>query len=199
MQKIHKANGYITCIPNNAEKYISFSIAQLKFLDSFQFLASSMEKLVDATVKADYKITKSEFGDTTDIILRKSVYPYEYINRFDGFNETKLPPIETFYSTLNNEGISKDYYAHAQKVWKLFNCKSLGEYHDIYLKTDVTLLADVFQTFRKTCMDAYKLDPLHYYTAPGLSWDALLKHTKIDLELLTDIDMHLFIETGMMV
>ena len=78
-----------------------------------------------------------------------------------------------------------------------FNCKTLGDYHDLYLKTDVVLLADVFQTFRKTCMGSYKLDPLHYYTAPGLSWDALLKHTKIDLELLTDMDMHLFIERGM--
>ena len=149
MQKIHKANSYITCIPNNAERYISFSIAQLKFLDSFQFMASSLEKLPDATDKADFKITKKEFGDKTDRIPRAGVYPYEYINRVDRYNETKLPPIETFYGTLNNEGISKDDYAHAQKVWTLFNCKSLGDYHDLYLKTDVTLLADVFQTFRK--------------------------------------------------
>ena len=78
-----------------------------------------------------------------------------------------------------------------------FNCKTVGDYHGLYLKTDVVLLAEVFQTFRKPCLDAYKLDPLHYNTAPGLSWDALLKHTKIDLELLTDIDMHLFKEKGM--
>ena len=170
MKDIHKANGYITCIPNNAEKYISFSIAQLKFVDSFQFMASSLGKLADATDKAEFKITKKkkkEFGDKTDVILRKGVYPYEYVNRFDRFNETKLPPIEKFYITLNNEGISKDKYAHAQKVCKLFNFKFLGDYHDLYLKTDVMLLADVFQTFRKTCMDAYKLDPLHYYTAPA--------------------------------
>ena len=82
-------------------------------------------------------------------------------------------------------------------MWKTFNCKTLGDYHDLYLRTDVLLLADIFQTFRKTCMNNYKLDPLHYYTAPGLSWDALLKYTEIDLELLTDIDMHLFIEKGM--
>ena len=67
----------------------------------------------------------------------------------------------------------------------------------MYPKTDVVLLADVFQTFRKTCMDAYKLDPLHYYTASGLPWDAFLKQTKIDLELLTDIDVHLAIQKGM--
>ena len=82
-------------------------------------------------------------------------------------------------------------------MWIEFNCKTLGDYHDLYLITDVVLLADVFQTFRKTCLGSYKLDPLHYYTAPGLSWDALLKYTKSDLELLTDMNMHLFIEKGM--
>ena len=84
-----------------------------------------------------------------------------------------------------------------QKVWETFSCETLGDYHDLYLKTDVTLLADEFQTFRRTCMNAYKLDPLHYYTAPGLSWDALLKHNGIELELLTDYDQHLLIEIGM--
>ena len=157
-------------------------------------MASLLEKLVNATNESDFKITNSEFDDKTDIILRKDVYPYEYIDSQERFNETKLPPIEKFYSTLNNDGISKDDYEHAQKVWQSFNCKTLV---DLYLKTDVTLLADIFQTFRKTCNDSYKLDPLHYYTAPGLSWDALLKHTQIDLELLTDMDMHLFIEKSM--
>ena len=194
MQKIHTAKGNITCIANNAEKYISFNIGQLKFLDSFQFMASSLEKLVEATDKADFKITKSEFDVKTDTILRKGVYPYEYIDSQERFKETELPPIEAFYSKLSDETISQKDYDHAHQVWKEFNCKTIGDYHDLYLKTDVVLLADVFQTFRKTCMDAYKLDPLHYYTAPGLSWDALLKHTQINLELLTDIDMHLFIE-----
>ena len=102
-----------------------------------------------------------------------------------------------FYSSLSDESISKKDYQHAQEVWKTFNCENLGDYHDLYLKTDVTLLADRFQTFRRTCMNAYKLDPLNYYTAPGLSWDALLKYTAIELELLTDYDQHLFIEKGM--
>ena len=157
MQKIHKAKGNITCIPNNAEKYISFSIAQLKFLDSFQFMASSLEDLVKATNKSDLKITKSEFGDKTDIILRKGVYPYEYIDSLDRFNETQLPPIDKFYCKLSDEKIKDVDYEHAQKVWNEFNCKTIGDYHDLYLKTDVVLLADVFQTFRKTCMDSYKL------------------------------------------
>ena len=197
MQRIHKAKGHITCISNNAEKYISFSVAQLKFLDSFQFMASSLERLVDATDKADFKITKSEFGSKAPLILRKGVYPYEYIDSLDRFSETQLPPIDKFYSRLTDEKISQKDYEHAQKVWEAFNCRTLGDYHDLYLKTDITLLADVFQTFRKTCMGAYRLDPLHYYTAPGLSWDSLLKYSKVELELLTYMDMHLFIEKGM--
>ena len=191
MHKIHTAKGNITCIASNAEKYISFNIGQLKFLDSFQFMASSLEKLVEATDKADFKITKSEFDVKTDTILRKGVYPYEYIDSQERFKETELPPIEAFYSKLSDETISQKDYDHAHQIWKELNCKTIGDYHDLYLKTDVVLLADVFQTYRKTCMDAYKLDPLHYYTAPGLSWDSLLKHTQINLELLTDIDMHL--------
>ena len=172
-------------------------LLKFKFLDSFQFMASSLENLVKATNKSDFKITKSEFGDKTDIILRKGVYPYEYIDSLGRFNETQLPPIDKFYSKLSDEKIKDVDYEHALKVWNEFNCKTIGDYHDLYLKTNVVLLADVFQTFRKTCIVSYKLDPLHYYTAPGLSWDALLKHTNIDLELLTEMDMHLFIEKGM--
>ena len=132
-----------------------------------------------------------------NLLLQKGVYPYEYMDSFDHFQETELPPIGKFYSSLSDESISKKNYQHAQEVWKTFNCENLGDYHDLYLKTDVTLLADVFQTFHRTCINAYKLDPLNYYTAPGLSWDSLLKYTAIELELLTDYDQHLFIEKGM--
>ena len=237
IQKLHATKGNITCIANNAEKYISFSVAQLKFLDSFQFMASSLEKLVQSTIgsapicpkcqketeettidenwlltaqctkcksvrtkqlhKSDLPITVNNVSENAHLIAGKGFYPYEYIDSHERFKETELPPMEAFYSKLTNETISAKNYEHAQTVWKKFNCQTLGDYHDLYLKSDVLLLADVFQTFRKTCMEAYKLDPLHYYTAPGLSWDALLKYTKIDLELLTDMDMHLFIEKGM--
>ena len=109
-----------------------------------------------------------------NLLLQKGVYPNEYMASFDRFQETELPPIGKFYSSLSDESISKKDYQHAQEVWKTFNCENFGDYHALYLKTDVTLLADVFQTFRRTCMNAYKLDPLNYYTAPGLSWNALL-------------------------
>ena len=136
------------------------------------------------------------------LILRKGVYPYEYMDSFEKFNEASLPPKEVFYSKRTDSHISDDDYEHAKKVWKAFKCETLGDHHDLYLATDTLLLADVFENFRKTSNTTkhfkhYGLDPAHYYTSPGLSWDALLKHTDIKLELLTDCNMYLFIEKGM--
>ena len=101
-----------------------------------------------------------------------------------------------FFSSLKDSDISEKEYERAVNVWKVFKIKNLGEYHDLYLKTDVLLLADVFEKF-KTCLDYYSLDPCHYYSSPGLSWDAMLKMTGIKLELINDINVHLFIEKGM--
>ena len=112
-------------------------------------------------------------------------------------NQNSPPPKEAFYSKLSDAHISDDDYTHAQKDWATFGCKTLGDYSDLYCRTDVLLLADVFETFRKMCLRQYGLDPAHYYTSPGLSWDALLKKTGVELELLTDYDQHLLIERGM--
>ena len=101
-----------------------------------------------------------------------------------------------FYIKLNDEHITEDEYAHAQKVWETFKCNTLRDYHDLYVKTDVALLADVFENFRNLCLEQYGLDPAHYFTSPGLSWDALLKKTGVNLELFTDLEMHLFAERG---
>ena len=125
------------------------------------------------------------------------IYPYEYIDSWERFSEIKLPDKEKFYSKLNDEHITDEEYAHAQTVWETFECKTLGDYHDLYVKTDVALLADVFENFRNLCQEQYGLDPAHYYTSPGLSWDALLKKTGVELDLFTDIDMYLFVERGM--
>ena len=109
----------------------------------------------------------------------------------------ELPTKDQFYSILNDQHITDDEYDHAKKVWKTFKIKTMGEYHDLYLVSDVLLLTDVFEDFRKTCMQYYKLDPCHYFMSPGLSWDAMLKMTNIKLELMTDINMFQFIEKGM--
>ena len=111
------------------------------------------------------------------------------------FNET-LPDKESFYSELNKEGITDEDYVHAQKVWKVFEIKNLGEYHDLYVQSDTLLLADVFENFRDGCINKYKLDPAHFLSAPGLAWQACLKKTGVKLELLTDNDMLMMVEKG---
>ena len=111
--------------------------------------------------------------------------------------KTELPAKDAFFSILHNEHISDVDYAHAQHVWKAFNCQTLGDYHDIYLRTDVMLLADIFENFRNISLESYKLDPAHYFTAPGLAWDAMLKLTGVRLELIDDIDQYLMIESGL--
>ena len=138
----------------------------------------------------------SEFGGKTDLISRKGVYPYDWMDCFDKFSRCKLPPKKKFYNRLNKTHISDEDYDHALNVWKQFNLKDMGEYHDLYLKSDVLLLADVLEEFRSVCLENYQLDPAWYYTSPGLAWDAALKKTKARLELLTDPDMLLMLEEG---
>jgi len=113
------------------------------------------------------------------------------------FDKTELPTKEEFYSILNDDHITDEDYEHAKKVWKTFTLKNMGKYHDLFLTSDILLLADVFENFRKICLDDYKLDPAHYFTSPGLSWDAMLKMTNVKLELISDIDMFQFIEKGL--
>ena len=132
----------------------------------------------------------------SSLLTRKGVYPYDYVTSIKQLKETKLPPKEAFYSKLTNEEIKDEDYLHANNVWNTFNCQTIQDYHDLYLKSDVLLLADVFENFRKTCLKHYKLDPCHYYTAPGLAWDACLKLTKQELQLLTDYDMLMMFEKG---
>ena len=197
-KKGQKCQMNINAIPNNMEKYMAFMLGNhLTFLDSFQFMSSSLEKLVGNLPKELLKYTSKMFkGTKFDLMVRKGVYPYDYMDSFDKFN-SPLPKKEEFYSILNNEHISDENYKHAQNVWNIFNLKNMGEYHDLYLQSDILLLTDVFENFRKTCLEYYKLDPCHYFTSPGLSWDAMLKMTDIKLELMTDVNMFQFIEKGL--
>ena len=187
----------INCIPNNMEKYMAFMLgSHLNFIDSFQFMSSSLESLVSNLQKEAFKYTSEEFkNEELELMTRKGVYPYDWMDSFEKF-DYQLPSKNDFYSQLYDQHISDEDYKHVQKVWETFNMSNMGDYHDTYLKSDVLLLADVFENFRRTCLEYYKLDPCHYYTSPGLSWDALLKMSDVKLELLTDIDMHQFIEKG---
>ena len=210
------SEGNIKCIPNNEEKYISFSKEivvdswekdgktfdvkhEIRFLDSFKFMASSLSGLVDNLARSGmekFQNLKKEFKENFELLTQKGVYPYDYMNCLEKFSETQLPIKEDFYSKLNDCNITDKEYKHAQDIWEKFGINNLGEYHDLYLKTDVLLLADVFEEFRNICLENYNLDPAWYYTSPGLSWDALLKHSKVNLELLTDPDMLLMFEKG---
>ena len=215
IKNLGKSEGKIGCIPNNEEKYISFSkhilvdkfinkegeekevIREIRFIDSFKFMATSLDNLVKNLPKDSFKnLTEFYEGEQLDLIKRKGVFPYDWFDSFDRLSADNLPPKEAFHSILNDSGITEEDYLHAQKVWKTFNMKTMRDYHDLYLKSDVLLLSDVFENFRDVCIDNYRLDPMFYYTAPGLAWDACLKIAKVRLELLTDYDMLMMVEKG---
>ena len=190
IKNIGKSEGKIKCIPNNEERYISFSKDivvdnfkdkagkqrevkhELRFLDSFKFMPSGLDKLVANLAKDQFTNLSSFYqGEQLDLLLRKGVYPYDNMDRLKRLDETQLPSKEAFYSRLNKSHI-----------------------YNLYLKSDILLLTDVFEAFRDVCQKNYKLDPAWYYTAPGLAWDAALKYTKVELELLTDSDVLLMVE-----
>lgn len=198
--------GDLKLLPLNKERYISFTKfflnidVKLSFIDSFRHLNSSLAELASYLPSENMNIVKSEFPHITntqfDCLTRKGIFPYEFITSLDVLKNTSLPPKSSFYSKMRNASITWSEYKFAQLVWKLFNIKNLGEYSDLYLKIDVLLLADVFENFRNSCLKMYELDPAHYCTLPGFAWDCMLKRTRVSLELLTDVNMLLFIERG---
>ena len=205
----------IDCIPNNEEKYISFSktiktgkytnkkgeekdkFFKIVFKDTLKFLGASLEVLVSNTPKDGFKNILRYFSkEQAEILKQKGFYPYEYMDTVEKFKDPTPPPREAFYSKLSGRGISEKDYKHVWNVWNSFNMKTLKEYHELYNITDVLLLADVFENFRDICLKIYGLDPVHYYTAPGLAWDACLKMTGVQLELLNETNMLLLFEKG---
>ena len=205
----------IKCIPNIEEKYITFTKTiitgqytnkkgeeknktfDIVFKDSLKFMSSSLGALVNNLPKNGFKnISKYYTPEEVELIKQKGFYPYEYMDKVEKFNNTKLPPREVFYSKLSGRGISEKDYKHAWNVWNTFKMKTFKDYHKLYNETDVLLLADVFENFRNLCLKIYGLDPVYYYTAPGLAWDACLKMTNINLELLSDPNMLLMFEKG---
>jgi hypothetical protein len=146
--------------------------------------------------KQSLRHTKQHLGDN-ELLFAKGIFPYEWFDSFEKFDCAELPPKEAFYSELNEEGITDAEYARAQAVWSTFGCRTFQQYHDFYLKMDTILLADVFENFRDVAMKNYCLDPSHYVTTPSLTWDACLKYTGVELELITDPEIFLFFESAM--
>lgn len=199
--QLGRDKGSIDVLASTTEKFISFSkkIGKLKlrFIDSYRFLQSSLLKLSENLREQDLTETRKIVSDDKlSLVMKKGIFPYDYIDSHDKFNETSLPPEQEFYSKLLEEPVKPEDYQHACRVWTEMNMKTLGEYSDFYITLDVTLLCDVMEEFRNTCEEAYGLDPLHSYTSPGLAWQAMLKMTRQSLELLTDVEMLQMVESG---
>ena len=209
----------IDVIAQNSEKFINIGFDSLSVKDSFSFITASLDRLVPMTkydntdekdrrkwVLRDNWQSNFRYSSKNDIIktekcldllTEKGVYPYDYMNSFDKFNDEHLPSKEQFYSRLTEEDITNDDYNKAKQIWKHFDIKNMGEYHDLYLKTDVLLLTDVFENFRDMCLSYYGLDPVYYYTLPNFAFDAMLKLTGIEMDLVQDQEMYEMIEAGL--
>ena len=194
-------------IPQNTEKFISFFLkksgsSELRFLDSYAFMAFSLASLA-GNLKQFPIISEFFEPEEVEILSRKGVFPYEWFDEFNKLYETEFPPHEAFRSRLSGsdedkeeyKNISKEEYEFGHGVYKKI-CKNIMEYHDLCLKTDVLLLADVCQEFSNICHEHFGLDPFNYYTAPEFAWDAALKYNGVELEALSDVDMYLFFEQG---
>ena len=197
----------IKVIGQSMERYLQVVWGKnLVFRDSLQHLTSSLEKLVESLMKVgEHKFKHLTYmanlqyrrdGEPVNIKLltRKGVFPYEYLKHMDVLDETALPPREAFDSRLTGSEISEADYAHAQNVWTTFQCQTMRDYLELYLFTDVCLLADVFQTFRATSKEAYELDPAYFVSAPQLAWNAMLRFIKRPIQLISDAEMYRMIQ-----
>ena len=197
--------GEINIIPHTTENYVCVGKRvgntgiRFNFIDSFKFLACSIEKLASYLPDDKKTILRKHFPDDDEfnMLTQKSVFPYDFFDSMGSLNVEKLPPKEFFYNTLSESHISDDDYNRAVRTFDLFKCRNVGEYSDLYLKTDVLLLADVFENFRERMLLSHNLDPAHYITLPSFSFDAMLRFCNISLKLLTDIEMVIFFQNAL--
>ncbi|KFM58434.1 hypothetical protein X975_13863, partial [Stegodyphus mimosarum] len=174
---------------------------ELKFMDSYQFLDASLEALVENLKQSnhEFKIFNKFFENemSRSLLLRKGIFPYSYFDSLNVLNETCLPAKESFYSALHGTTVSDEDYKHANVVFKAFKCKNFADYLELYQSVDVVLLAEVFLSFRRTALKYYELDPVHFVTAADSTWNAGLKLTKIELQLLNNVNDYIWFENQM--
>lgn len=195
-------------VSKTMEKYVSLTLEKIEFKDSMQFLTTSLETLAQ-NLKSKGGELNDQFPnmwkyfqkkwshldiDAFQLLTEKQCYPYSYFKSFSNFEEKSLPPISCFFNDLKEEEMSKVDYERVQKLWDKFELQTLGDLHDLYIETDVFLLADCFEKFREFAIKSYRLDPAHFISAPSLSWESALLYTKINLEIPDDIDHHHFID-----
>ena len=186
-------------IPQNTERYLTFSIDYFNFIDSYAFLHGSLSTLVENLYNNSpdnfkYLIQNFPNEEQRNLLYRKGTYPYETMTSFEEFEKKNLPTKDEFYSSLTQCGITEDEYQHAQDVFNTFKMKNMKQYHDLYLLADTLQLADCFQFYRQQTHETYQLDPVWYLSVNQLAWDAALKTSNIKLQLLTDYDMYIFVE-----
>ena len=187
-------NVSFSALPRNSNKFMSLKIENFIFKDSFLSLNKSLDYLTKTIYDEDSISLKHEFGENYKLLTKKGIYPYDYFDNKEKYNETKIPDHANFKNKLNNDkNISNKEYKHAHNVFKIFKCKNLLDYSILYLKIDVCHLADVFQKFSNFAYETYGLDCRYSYTLSGFSKQAMLKMTKIELDLISDQDMYSFL------
>ena len=184
-------------IPKTNEEYIAVKYGCSRFIDSYRFLSQSLDKLVKSLDEDDSKIFKREFPDKWQYLNKKLAYPYQYFNSINDYQK----PVdnlkkEHFFSKLKNDYLDDDEIERTKENIKLFNIKDGEELTKLYCKSDVILLADVFEKFVKVSTKEYKINPLYCVSLPGYTYQCALKYTDIKLETLQDKDLILLIENN---
>lgn len=196
----------VRLIPKTLENYTSIITPKFRFIDSQQHLAPALDKLVTNLTAAGSDLdnlhvltehVRERYGEQSqrkiELLSRKGIYPYNYMTSFEKFDEG-LPAREDFYNELDDKHITESEWNHVLDVWNEFQIETMGQYHDLYVESDVLLLCDVIGKYRKLIIREFNLDPLHFYTLPGLSLQACLKKTQVKLDLINDIEQFLMVE-----
>ena len=201
VQELHRyKSSCINIIPKSSEQFLTFSIGDAQFKDSYHFLGVSLMTLVsNLHEKGDEYITYinhyMSLKELNSLLKCKGVFPYSYLNCVEHLSETSLPGRGSFFNELSLKEISQEQYAFAHRVWSTFSCASLKDYIEVYMPLDVLLLADVFENFRGNCLESYELDPLHYFTSAHFTFDAFLQKCNPSLDYFHDVDHYLFLQS----
>lgn len=197
IQELHNYDSNkIKIIPRSSEKYLTFSLENIQFKDSYLFLSDSLSNLADnlrSKSELCFNFLQTYVPDNSlrNMLYSKGFFPYSYVKGLATLEETKVPPPSAFYNDLSDTPIKDKDYEFVHKVWKSFHCKNLKDYLEVYLLTDVLLLTDVFENFRTNCLRDYKLDPVHYLSGAHFTFNAFLLFSDVSLELMMDINQYL--------